>query len=196
MHHIEHVGGEAEAIAKLLYGDTCADDHEVVGQADAQIDKRGAGQRHAGRHGPQGFLESPPRGCDAADDAAHGERDDTDGAVDNAYGVGVEGQAARCCRAEQEGIDHLQQKGLGQTVEQHEHDGEPHTGLMEVGVEGMVELAQHVTECLGLAVCRAQHVSSRLGKCEGVVEGDGGEQCGSDAHGHLPRQRYVARALL
>ena len=60
VHHVEHVGGEAKAVAELLDAKGDGDDGHVAGLCDGEVDKGEAGQRHAGGHEPQRALQSQP----------------------------------------------------------------------------------------------------------------------------------------
>ena len=52
VHHIQHVGREAETVTKLLDAQGDGDNDDVRGLCDSQIDKRQARQRHTCRHHP------------------------------------------------------------------------------------------------------------------------------------------------
>src|SRR5438128_2197906 len=51
--HIEHVGGEPEAVTELLDGDAEVDDKEVTRLRIGEINKDGVGQMHDEHHGPE-----------------------------------------------------------------------------------------------------------------------------------------------
>ena len=196
VNHIEHVSREAKAIAKLFHRHTRADDDEVVGQRHGEVDKGGTRQRHASRHRPQRLPQPPARGGDTAEDAADGERQHTDGAIDDAHHVGVQGQSALVSRVEEEGVHHLQQESLRQTVEEHEDDGHDDTTLTEKRSPGMGKVRPHRC-CPTFSVGMAHGtVDSRTRQRPGMVEGEDGEECRRDAQGDLPGQRDVATALL
>ena len=119
----QHVGGEAEAVAKLLDEDTQVNDEQRVILEVAQVDEGQTCERHAPSHGVQPFLQTA-LGChDAANDATERQTNDAHGAINKAHLLGCETQTAFLQRVEEERIDELHELCLGQTVEQHEENG-------------------------------------------------------------------------
>ena len=143
MHHVEHVGGETEAIAELLDEDAEADDKDTVRLEHAQIDECQAREGHAESHRPKRPLQAQAGSGDASDDAAYGERGDTYSPVDNAHIFRGEAQAADVLWIKQEGIHHLQEKGFRKTIQEHEKDGNPYMSFLEEGGEGAAEFAEN-----------------------------------------------------
>ena len=70
IHHVEHVGSEAETIAELLDAQGNSDNSHIGRLEDGKVDKSDTRQRHAGGHEPQRFSQTHLRCDNAADDAA------------------------------------------------------------------------------------------------------------------------------
>ncbi len=149
VHHVEHIGGEAEAIAELVEGNGGGDEPQAGGLRDGEVDECQAGQGQGACHQTDGTFQSDAGGIQSAQDAAHGEGDDTDGAIDQSHFGSAQRQSACLLRSYEERGAHLQQEGFGQAVEQHEGDGKPYARLGEVGAEGASELVQD-----GACACR------------------------------------------
>ena len=194
VHHIEHIGCEAETIAKLLDGDGCAYIPEIFGLDLSEIAEGEAGESHACGHHPQRFAEAHLGGVDAPEDAADGEEEHADGAVDDADVLSGERKAAHFLGGNQERSAHLDEESLGQAIEEHEGDGEPKAFFLEESGERVAKLLDdlHGARSTLLVFRDVGFVACGLGKGEGVVEGDGGENEGGDHHRDFPRHGDVA----
>ena len=117
-HHVDHVGGETEAIAELLHRHRSSDHGHAGRLGDREEDENGDGHMHGEDHRPQHPLQAKPRNHIATDQAAQGQRDDADRAVNNTDLLGGQTQAAHRARIEQKGRDQLEQLGLGQPIDQ------------------------------------------------------------------------------
>lgn len=123
---VEHVGGEAEAIAKLLDEDADVDHQQIGGQAIAHVDIDHVGQGDGAHHGPKPIFQSLLRHGNAAENAAERESDDTHRALHEAVFLRRESQSARRMTVHEEEGGHLGEQALGHAVEEHEQDAEHH----------------------------------------------------------------------
>ena len=140
IYKVEHVGGEAKAVAKLLEEHADIDYHQALRQGIGEIDIDHIGQRDGADHRPQPVLQAVATGNDTTEDAAQREADDSHRALHQAVFGWREAEATFCRRINQEQGADLSQQTLGHAVEEHETDADPHLGLVEEGLQRLPEL--------------------------------------------------------
>ena len=140
--HVEHEGGEAEAVAKLLGGHRAAGDEEIARLGPREEHERQLGQIHGRHHDRQHSLEAVFGRREAAQQAAAGQGQDAEGAIGQADLAGGQAQAARAAAVEQKRRDDLHELRLVKAVEENEGHRQHHARLLEEGAQGGEELAQ------------------------------------------------------
>ena len=193
--HIEHEGGEAEAVAELLDQHAGADGIEGYGlvQGHPEIDHAGQGQGR--RHRPDPFPQAAAADDDPAEDAAEQQADHADRVVDDAVLDRRQGHAAVFHRIQQEGGDEFQRQGLRQAEEQQESHGHPGYGLAEEGGEGLAEFLEDAPGGGALPFRDGSLVRGGTGNREEMEEGEGAEEDRGDAEGQAPGGRNVRPGL-
>ncbi len=134
--HVECQGGEAKAVAELLDEEAATDGPQVAGHGIAHVDVDNVGQRDGHHHWPPPVFQSVAAGNDAADDAAKGQSDESDGAAGQSELLWRQAQAALAAGAHEEGGAHLGEHGFGKAVEQQEEHGHDRGAQGQLGEEG------------------------------------------------------------
>ena len=184
---VQHVGGEPEAVAELLDADRGGDHPQIVGLHHREEQERRVRQMNDQRHRPEPAFQSMLRGDEPADDAADGEHDHADGAVDEADLAGGEGQAPLLARVDQERRRELDQLRLRQPIEQQEREQRQDARLAEELDERFEETAERIRRGR-----RRLTVGRRPRQGEEVIEANEPEQAGEDEEGRRPGEREVA----
>lgn len=134
---IEHVGCEAEAIAKLFEEDAEVDHHEALGQGVAHVDIDDVGQRDSAYHGPQPALQAILAGSHAAEDATEGQSDDAHRSLYQSVFLRRQTESASTVAVDEEECRHLGEQSLGHAIEEHEEQGDDRFAQGHLGEEGL-----------------------------------------------------------
>ena len=169
VHHVEHIGREAETITELLNGNGRGDSHDIGRQPDAQVHETEAGERHTSSHPPHGFLQTYSRGKNTAKDTAQHQECYADSTVSNTYRLRRERQSSCLVGGHKERVDHLNQKSFRQTINQHEYHSQKNTRLLEIRDERAAKLCKNSLRRLRLAF-QTGFVGSRFGHEEDVPQ--------------------------
>ena len=180
LQQVNHIGGEAEAVAELLQKHECAYQREVFGLVIGEDDVECVGDGDARHHRPEPTLHAALAGCeDAAEDAAEREPHDAYRALHEAYLGRGERQAAALHAVEQEEGRYLGEECFRQAIKQHERQGTADAGLSEKADEGLNDVEGEVA--LGArAFCPYFRAGQRCQMPGGKQEKKGG---GHEHHG-------------
>ena len=103
--HVDHISGEAEAVAELLDREHRTDHEQARGLRDRQIHEYNIGQIHRGDHGPQETFQTIAGNNEAAQNAAQGQRDYSNRPINNPHLLRREPKPANRPTIEEKGRD-------------------------------------------------------------------------------------------
>ncbi len=176
VNQVEHIGREAEPVAKLFDKDTEVDDQQAGGQRIGEVDIDDVGQCDGHHHGPEPPLQSVAAGHHATEDAAQRQSDNPHRALHQSVFHIRETETAIAGGIDEEQCRHLGQQALRHPVEEHEADGDPHLRLLEEGHHRGHKLPRYLAH----GAPRLVAVLIGMRQCPAVVEPQGDEESGHE----------------